>query len=942
MRPMRLFATITGLVLGINGFTMAQQAARGPTKAAKPAVKPGARWLGQDGHDVVGPSSALAPSEVQDIHVAIHGLPQGRTIVGGSMQGLGGSQWVINGPYGPWKAQIERKDGATTADLFVEPDRKEEGRPFSLSLVFDDGSKLDLDFQGGKADQNLRMAGKALGASWKGQKAQDHVGDGPNVGPDGYQDVGIRLSHVSESVEVKSIAIDGKGLPGWCFGVNPGLKGNAELIRAPGSPTSADLFFQPKVDLAGKPLTIEVLYANGKTDRATVKSGRNNPKLAMPKASAANIPVLPVKATWLGQEPGPVVGPYDVHVLLENLPRNRPIAAAAMSNSAIGTWSVRLDEKVPFVAESYGYAMALRMRPDGVSADLYFPADRDETGGRMVLRLVFADGGSGIVSFPGGAADVGLRAGQGPSKQAIVARPGDDLNTLAAKYGEITLAKGVHKLTRPLVLNDPITIRGEAGATLQFTQSASDAPWSSAIKIHSGHTTLEDFAIRFAGPVRWSDAVNYGPAVIGTTDNLDEGHNNLKADVNFRRLDIEGPPQGGPANWENAVGLMRLVATTCGTIEKNVLRGGMIELFHGPWKIVGNTHNGTLPNTGSQSVISCHNTNDLLIKDNTTKAVGPSGKTWRFLVMTGMGSNTVVDGNRIADVGPRDTDQLPNANAPETILTENYVVNFEGTLRAISPDRRVIKIPTPQAEPARTGSGLAILTGPNAGQWRRIAQAIDETTYLLDEPLPADVDVISIAPGFVKARFINNRIDARGSTAAVGLVLGGNHFGPRIQGNHFLGAGSAFRLTACPTNRPGIWGWTHTPFVGGVIEGNRLEDSRKGGFLAVEHDDVTKTNIGRVYMSAKVIGNTAIWTPSFLSAHPPQTAEDRAGLVFGDKKAKDPASLILEEQRNSAVGLVDAVIHVEGGRVNGKVLKNLDIPLPTAQSAAQGSAPVER
>jgi hypothetical protein len=926
---------VIGLSLALNaGAQTTTRKSASKTRKPASATRPGARWLGQDGRDLVGPSPKLEPSDVQDIHVSIRGLPANKQVVRVTMKGHGGSQWDYNGPYGSWKAVLEREEGSTTADFYAEPDRQETGRPFTLTVIFDDGSNLELSFPGGKADPNLRIAGKSLQADWKGQKRVDHVGASPNVGPDGIPDAVIALSQISPKIEVKSIRIDAKGLPGWCYGVNPDLKDNAELIRAPGDLSKGDLVFQPTADLIGKTLTIEILYANEKIDRATVKAGRVSPKARMPKVAVANLPTLPIKATWIGQEPGPVVGHFDVHVLLEGLPRNLPIAALAMSNAANGVWSVRLDERVPFVGESYSTAMAFRPRADGTSADLYFPPDRDESGENMYLRIVFANGKQGIAVFPGGPANVGLRAGPGPAGTEVVAKVGDDLNTLADKFGTITLTKGVYKMATPLVLNNPITIRGEQGAVIQFEQSANDAPWSAAIKIHSGHTTLESFAIRFAGPVRWNDAVNYSPAVIGTTDNFDQGHNNLKADLNFRGLDIEGPPQGPGPKLENAVNLMRLFGAFCGSIERNTLRGGMIEFFHGPWKITQNTHTGTIPHTGSQSVMSCHNTHDVVIRDNVVKSVGESGKTWRFLVMTGMGFGDLVEGNRIEDVGPRDADTLGNANAPETILTENYCINFEGKLLAVSPDRRVVKVPYTQGDPARTGCGLAILTGPQAGQWRRVVHAIDETTYLLDSPLPPDVDIVSIALGFIKETYANNRIDARGSSSTVCMVFPGNHFGVVVQNNHFLGAGQAFQMTGCPTTRPGIWGWTHSPLFGGVIEGNRIEDSARGGFLAVWHDSVTKTNSGRVYMSANVVGNTAVWTSDFLARNPRRTPEERAGLVFGDKLGKDPASLILSESDNHAQGLPGAVIHVEKGRINGKVLENVDIPLAPENTTA--------
>ena len=53
-----------------------------------------------------------------------------------------------------------------------------------------------------------------------------------------------------------------------------------------------------------------------------------------------------------------------------------------------------------------------------------------------------------------------------------------------------------------------------------------------------------------------------------------------------------------------------------------------------------------------------------------TRSDGPSGKTWRFLVMTWFSADDVVEGNTIEQVGSRDDDTIPWSNEPEIILTE--------------------------------------------------------------------------------------------------------------------------------------------------------------------------------------------------------------------------------------------------------------------------------
>ena len=63
-----------------------------------------------------------------------------------------------------------------------------------------------------------------------------------------------------------------------------------------------------------------------------------------------------------------------------------------------------------------------------------------------------------------------------------------------------------------------------------------------------------------------------------------------------------------------------------------------------------------------------------------------------------------------------------------------------------------------------------------------------------------------------------------------------------------------------------MWGWSHTPFLGGVIEGNILEDAEKGGSIGVQHDGrLIKTNQGRVYMTVKLNDNVVRWSDAFLS-----------------------------------------------------------------------------
>jgi hypothetical protein len=201
-------------------------------------------WLGQDDHDLAGPSSTLAPDNVQDIHIALSGLPTDRAIVKADILGDGGGEWMNNGPYGPWAAALVRSPGATTADLFMDPYQVETGRTFWIALTSDDSSTVTVTVAGGTADPNLRMPETGLTAVWIGQDGQDWTGPSPDVGPNGFQDVHIALGNLSAGVGVgfRSVGVTGTGVA-WYSGVNPGKFWDAEAIPNPNDSTKADLFF---------------------------------------------------------------------------------------------------------------------------------------------------------------------------------------------------------------------------------------------------------------------------------------------------------------------------------------------------------------------------------------------------------------------------------------------------------------------------------------------------------------------------------------------------------------------------------------------------------------------------------------------------------------------------------------------------------------------------
>jgi hypothetical protein len=897
------------------------------------------RWLGQDRHDYCGAiTSSIQPNGVQDIHIVLSGLPPRHQVVFAEITGLGFDAWQYKGVNNQFGAVLLRKPGATTADLYLEPQHNETGRQFCVKLTFDDGSVVDVYLKGGKADLDLRMLDAAMAVKWVGQDRHDHAGPGPSVGPDGLQDVRLDLSKLAPKDKVSSILIEDASGTKWSFGPNPEGYPNAEFLRNDKAPSDGSLFFQADRDLKGRKLTLSLTYENGKKDSATVTCGRSDPKLAMPALPVPRLSTLTVTSRWLGQNGGSATGPGDVHIALSGLSPTKSVAAAVLSDSVRGVWVFRAGDRPALDVEAGALPLGFRRGTTRSTADLDFSPIRNETNTPLTLRLVYQDGESAVATIAGGACDPNLRA-PAVDRSETVAKPGDDLSALAGRFGTVRLAKGEYLLKQPLVLARPMSIVGEPGSVLKFSQAANDASWTAAIKIHSGGTTLRGFAVRFAGKVRWRNDVSWSPAVIGTTDNFDAGPNLPKVNLTLANLDLEGPPPSGAVAWEEAPKLLRAHNATSGQFTGNTLRGGVVELFDGPWVIEGNEFRGTVPGSFSPGVFAVHDPHELIVRNNRARKVEPSGKTWRFLVLTNRGDHDRVENNVIEGIGPRDDDKIPGANSPETILTESYHLWFEGKPAAISPDGRVVRIAHLPGLPARTGDVVSILSGTGAGQWRRIAQRIEPTVYLLDAPLPRGVETISIAPGFVNDLFAGNSIDARGGGEAMGFVLAGNQYGCRVQNNRITGSGQAWMLMAYPSETPSIWGWSHAPFLGGLVEGNTIEDSARGGLIGVFHGGITKSNKGRVYMTLTLKGNTVRWSEGFLSRLARTAAKQpAAGITLGYEKSLDLGELTVTETDNRIVAPSGAAtasaLKVHAAVLNGRAVTNQTIALPAASASA--------
>ena len=105
-------------------------------------------------------------------------------------------------------------------------------------------------------------------------------------------------------------------------------------------------------------------------------------------------------------------------------------------------------------------------------------------------------------------------------------------------------------------------------------------------------------------------------------------------------------------------------------------------------------------------------------------------------------------------------------------------------------------------------------------------------------------------------------------------------------------AADALRFTACPTETPVIWGWSHAPFLGAVIEDNTLEDAEKGSLLGLEHSakDI-KSEKGRTYMAVAFNRNVVRWSEAFLERQTASaTQPPPPGLTLGARRRTTPAS----------------------------------------------------
>ena len=142
--------------------------------------------------------------------------------------------------------------------------------------------------------------------------------------------------------------------------------------------------------------------------------------------------------------------PGDIHVTLTGLPQTFSIAGSVLTDAVRGTWIERMSKSVLIPDEPSALPLAVKRRADGVSADVFFPPYRDDSGETMTLRLITMNGKDLLVRFAGGNCDLSLRFPK-PAASRTLARPGDDLQALVEEYRN-GRARGWHFSPAPAAL----------------------------------------------------------------------------------------------------------------------------------------------------------------------------------------------------------------------------------------------------------------------------------------------------------------------------------------------------------------------------------------------------------------------------------------------------------------------------------------------------------
>ena len=214
-------------------------------------------------------------------------------------------------------------------------------------------------------------------------------------------------------------------------------------------------------------------------------------------------------------------------------------------------------------------------------------------------------------------------------------------------------------MKRPLILERPVILSGEPGRDPVVLPG----PRGAALDDRDQGPLRPHDAGRVRHPLRRPDPleheVSYGPAVIGTTDSLDRGHEDPKAGScspgSTRRPGRREPRHvagGGPTDRESSRRLQR-------SNRQEHVAGWRSSWSCGPWAIVENEFLGSLPPEPSTRPSSPCTNLTTSSSGVTHRPVEASGKTWRFLVMTQGGTGDLIRENTVEGIGPRNIDTIP-------------------------------------------------------------------------------------------------------------------------------------------------------------------------------------------------------------------------------------------------------------------------------------------
>jgi hypothetical protein len=431
-----------------------------------------------------------------------------------------------------------------------------------------------------------------------GQAGVDLVGPDASQGPDGIQDLHLRMTALAGAVEQITVQAPG----GFAWATGPDASGAALAEYFPSSTAgSGDLYLNPQVrsDLPppggtlplggstgslisisnGLVLTLLINYqGQSRPETATLPvSGLVSATAPMPEPSVPANVVNAIQMVDLGQDgTGQFYEQGFVHLVAT------ATSGLVFDRSTFGqvVWELgdqaglAWDSTAATVGHNHVYA-SLRTGTNDV-VDLYFPPMRNEapasgsTSPSMTL-LTLVPGVSTVyaTTFAGGNWNVAERANSLNSQPPPSPAPSTEaqlralLASTSPEYDTIDLpASATIIVTQPLEITHSVAIIGnnsrllfEQGSSAAWPASASGAIYVNAPAYTNIRLTLSGFTISFdmSAPIRWSNPSGAGPAFFDPENNplgvvhavVDTRDSNINLNLTslaLSNMQIDGPP----------------------------------------------------------------------------------------------------------------------------------------------------------------------------------------------------------------------------------------------------------------------------------------------------------------------------------------------------------------------------------------------------------------